>query len=239
MENSRILHEGALTMGIVLSDKQINKMLEFMEMLKSYNRKVNLTAITDDLEIIVKHFLDSLTCIKTGVIQNSLKLIDVGTGAGFPGIPLKIYDKSLKLVLVDASRKKISFLEKAIETLGLKDAVALHERAENLGQDKNFREKFDVAVSRAVSTMSIVSEYCLPLLKKDGYFICQKGKTMEEELKEGRKAIEVMGGEIVDIIDLSLPVLGDQRKLVLIKKVKTTPPKYPRRPGIPQKRPVK
>lgn len=239
MENNRILHEGARTMGIVLPAKKIKKMLEFMEMLKSYNQRMNLTAITDDLEIIVKHFLDSLTCIKTGVIKNNSKLIDVGTGAGFPGIPLKIYNESLKLVLVDASKKKIRFLEKVIENLGLKDVVALHERAENLGQNNDFREKFDAAFSRAVSSMSVVSEYCLPLLKKDGYFICQKGKTLEEELNEGRKAIEVMGGKIDKIIDLRLPILGDKRKLVLIKKIKPTPQKYPRRPGIPKKRPIK
>jgi len=239
MENARIIHECAQKMGIVLTVKQIKKMLEFMEMLKSYNQRMNLTAIKDDMEIIVKHFMDSLTCIKTGVIQNNTKIIDVGTGAGFPGIPLKIYDESLKLVLIDASKKKIRFLEKVIEKLRLKDVIALHERAENLGQNKDFREKFDAVVSRAVSSMNVVSEYCLPLLKKGGYFICQKGITLEEELSEGRKAVEVMGGKIEKIMDLNLPILGNKRKLVLIKKIKATPQKYPRRPGVPKKRPIK
>ena len=209
---------------------------KYLELLQEWNNKINLTAITDKDGIELKHFYDSLTISE--YIKPNSSLIDVGTGAGFPGIPLKIKDESIKLTLLDSLNKRLLFLEEVEKELKLENVENVHGRAEDIGQEKNFREKFDYATSRAVARLSVLVEYLLPFVKLGGYCICMKGPNIEEELKDAEKAIKVLGGEIEKIDNFKLENDENERNIIIIKKIKNTPKQYPRKAGIPTKEPI-
>ncbi len=238
MNNIEILKKGGNDLGLDIDDDMIKKYLVFKDLLIEWNQKINLTGITDEKEIMIKHFLDSMTCLLTGVIKQDSKIIDVGTGAGFPGIPLKIYYEDLQLTLLDSLRKRINYLDIVCTECKLKSVELIHGRAEDFGRDKNYREKFDIVTARAVADLSILSEYCLPFIKKNGYFIAQKGPSVDEEVFGAEKAIKILGGKILEKIDVTLPFTDIKHSLVVIEKIKATPEKYPRRTGTPSKNPI-
>lgn len=220
-----------------LDTKNIDKFEKYKELILEYNKHTNLTRITEDDEFNVKHFLDSLSLFKTDLFVKDKKIIDIGTGAGFPGLPLKLYNEALDITLLDSLRKRIDFLDGVIEELGLKKIRAIHARAEEIARDPNYRESYDIAVSRAVANLSTLTEYAMAFVKVGGYFISQKGPEYKEELKSAKRAIELMGGEVKDIIHTPLPNDIDHYILV-IKKVKATDKKYPRGGGKPRKSPL-
>jgi len=237
---TKILEDGAKELGAALDNEQIKKFLLYMDLLKSWNKKINLTSIKEDKDIAIKHFVDSLSILQdiqyfAGTTNPSI--IDIGTGAGFPGIPLKIaYDK-LKVTLLDSVEKKLKFINECIKLLDLKEVVVLHGRAEDFGQNPNYREKFDVAVARALSNMAVSLELCLPYVKVGGVFIAMKGKNIED-LDTSKKTSDILGGEIELIKQIKLPFSDYTRNIVVIKKIRNTPNKYPRKSGKPSKSPL-
>lgn len=224
-------------LDVEIRDNQINKFYKYMKILLEWNQKINLTAITDCEEIILKHFVDSLTIAK--YIDKKSYLVDVGTGAGFPGIPLKIVREDLNVVLLDSLNKRIMFLNELINQLDLKNIEAVHSRVEEFGRNKKYREKFDVATSRAVANLSTLSEYMMPLVKVDGKCVCMKGKEIEQELQDAKNAINVLGGKVVDKVEFQLLDNDINRSIIFISKVKSTSSRYPRKPGTPSKEPIK
>ena len=222
--------------SIEFSNIQIEKFYKYMNLLIEWNEKINLTAITEPKEIIIKHFIDSLTVLKD--IKGKNTLVDVGTGAGFPGIPLKIMDEEIKITLLDSLNKRINFLNEVINQLDLKNVETIHSRVEDAGKNKKYRERFDIATARAVANLATLSEYMLPLVKVGGKSICMKGSEVSEELKNSKKAISILGGEIESIDNFKLPKSDMMRNIVIIKKVKNTPSKYPRKAGTPSKEPI-
>jgi len=231
--------QGCEQLNIELTDEQIEKFFLYLKFLQKKNQEMNLTAIQDDEEIVVKHFLDSLIALQAINLQPSDKLIDVGTGAGFPGIPLKILYPQIKLTLLDSLKKRIKFLQELSEVLALQEIEFLHGRAEDIGKNPIYREKFDYVVSRAVAELAILSEYCLPLVKVGGSFLALKGPLGEEELNKGEKALKILGGKVEKVVKCELPFREDKRTLLLISKKQTTPKQYPRKAGTPQKKPLK
>ena len=209
-------------------------------MLIEVNEHVNLTRITEEDEVYLKHFYDSITPLFTfgAVFKDGATLCDVGAGAGFPSIPLKILKPGLKVTIVDSLQKRLNFLKDLISELGLTDVELVHGRAEDVGQNKLYRERFDIVTARAVARMSVLSEYCLPLVKKGGYFVALKGPKAEDELDDGKKALEVLGGKLIKDEELTLPASEEERTLVLVQKVKSTPKKYPRQAGTPRRKPI-
>ncbi len=232
-----VLEEKAKRINVNLSDKSIIDFYEYMQLLLEWNKKINLTAITEEDEIIVKHFVDSLTILK--YIDEEEKIIDVGTGAGFPGIPLAIVKRKNKFTLVDSLNKRINFLKEVKEKIELNNIEAIHSRAEDFGQDKNQRESFDIAISRAVAKLNTLVEYLIPLVRLNGKIICMKGNQIEEELKEASFAIKELGGEIKQKEEFLLPGTDIKRTIIVIEKIKKTPEKYPRKSGLPSKNPLK
>lgn len=220
-----------------LTEEMQQQFEDYMKLLLEWNEKINLTAITEEDEIILKHFVDSLTISK--YIKEGKSIVDVGTGAGFPGIPVKIVRKDVKVTLVDSLNKRILFLNDVIENLGLGDIETLHFRAEEFGQNKKYRESFDIATSRAVANLSTLVEYLLPLVKVGGICICMKGSEIKEELENSKKAIKILGGEIQEVEEFYLPETDIKRTIVIVKKISSTPKKYPRKPGTPAKEPIK
>ena len=208
-----------------------------MKLLLEWNKKINLTAITEPNEVILKHFVDSLTISK--YIEDDSTLVDVGTGAGFPGIPLKIIREDLEITLVDSLNKRINFLKEIIEEIELKNIKAIHSRAEEFGKNVKYREKFDYATSRAVANLSTLSEYLIPLVKIKGRIISMKGSEVKEELIDSKNAINVLGGKILKVDEFQLPSSDIKRNIIIIEKVKNTPNKYPRKAGTPAKDPIK
>ena len=219
-----------------LTEEMQQQFEDYMNLLLEWNEKINLTAITEQDDIILKHFVDSLTINK--YIEQGKSVIDMGTGAGFPGVPLKIARKDLKITLVDSLNKRIKFLDEVIEKLKLEKIETLHFRAEEFGQNKKYRETFDIATSRAVANLSTLAEYLLPLVKVGGKCLCMKGSEIKEELENSKKAIQILGGEIEKIEEFTLPESDIKRAIITIKKVKSTPNKYPRKPGTPAKDPL-
>ena len=216
-------------------DIDINKFEIYFKELVEYNEKVNLTAITEKEEVFIKHFYDS--CLSCEFIPNNAKVVDVGTGAGFPGVPLKIARKDIQLHLVDSLNKRIIFLEYLKEKLNI-DYQTTHSRAEDYCLNANNREGFDVCVSRAVAKLNTLTEYCLPLVKVGGLFIAYKGSNIELEVKESEKAISILGGKIQEIRKIDLPQDKGERNLIIIKKIKNTPNKYPRNKNLPKSKPL-
>lgn len=225
--------------GLELTKHQIEQFYQYYELLIHWNAKINLTAITEMNEVVTKHFVDSLSLIRVlpELRNKEYTLIDVGTGAGFPGIPLKIAFPQLKVTLLDSLNKRVKFLNETAEQLGLKEISAVHGRAEDFGRENVSRETFDLCVSRAVANLSTLSEYCMPLVKLGGYFIPYKSGKLEEELENGKAAVKLLGGEIKEKICFQLPN-GDERVLVKIVKNNKTSKKYPRKAGIPSKEPL-
>lgn len=212
------------------------KFAVYMELLREWNEKINLTAITDEEGILVKHFFDS--CSISEFLDNNSKIIDIGTGAGFPGLPLKIVNDTLNLTLVDSLNKRINFLNEVKNKLGLKNVETVHGRAEDVGIDNKYREKYDFAVSRAVAELRILVEYLLPLVKVGGKVIAMKGPNIDEEVENAKKAVKLLGGEIERIESFRLGNTDNERTVIIIKKIKNTESKYPRKAGIPRKNPL-
>lgn len=235
-EFSKLISSYGKEISIEFSNIKIEKFYKYMNLLIEWNEKINLTAITEPKEIIIKHFIDSLTVLKD--IKGKNTLVDVGTGAGFPGIPLKIMDEEIKITLLDSLNKRINFLNEVINQLDLKNIETIHSRVEEAGKNKKYRERFDIATARAVANLATLSEYMLPLVKVGGKSICMKGSEVSEELQNSKKAISILGGEIENIDNFQLPKSDMMRNIVIIKKVKNTPNKYPRKPGTPSKEPI-
>lgn len=236
--------------GVRLSDIQLNQFEKYYEMLVEKNKVMNLTAITERSEVILKHFIDSIALANFYDLKDKrVNIIDVGTGAGFPGIPLKIAFPSINMTLFDSLNKRVKFLQEVIDELqidgmatgnsNIGSCTAIHGRAEEGGQNNELRENFDIAVSRAVANMSVLSEYCIPFVKKEGYFIPYKTGVIDEELSEGKKAISILGGKCEKVEKLSLPDSDISRSFVFIKKIKPTPKAYPRKAGTASKQPLK
>ena len=238
-----IIRKKAGQMEIELNDYQIEQFINYYSILIEWNQVMNLTAITEYEEVVNKHFIDSLSLIKTidrKIFRSgSISVIDIGTGAGFPGIPLKIAFPEIKITLLDSLNKRIKFLNEVVEEIGLKEVQTLHGRAEDYARKHEYREKYDLCVSRAVANLAILSEYALPYVKKSGYFISYKSGNIEEEIKESTKAVEILGGKIEKIEKFTLPETEIQRSLVKIRKENSTGKKYPRKAGVPSKEPRK
>ncbi|MCM3618233.1 16S rRNA (guanine(527)-N(7))-methyltransferase RsmG [Sutcliffiella horikoshii] len=224
--------------GISLSPQQLSQFDTYYRLLVEWNEKMNLTAITDQEEVYLKHFYDSITASFYVDLQNDLSLCDVGAGAGFPSIPLKICFPNLKVTIVDSLNKRITFLQNLANELGLEDVHFVHDRAETFGKNANYREKFDLVTARAVARLSVLSELCLPLVKEGGMFVPMKAAAASEELEKGKKALQILGGKLEKVHSLSLPLEESERNILIINKIKPTPKKYPRKPGTPNKQPL-
>lgn len=221
---------------INLTDYQKEQFYLYMKLLLEWNEKINLTAITDEVDIIKKHFIDCLTINK--YLEKESKLIDVGTGAGFPGVPIKIVNPDCEVVLLDSLNKRLNFLNDVIEKNHLKNITTVHFRAEEAGKNKKYREKFDIATSRAVAPLNILVEYLLPFVKIGGKCICMKGSNAKDEIENSKKAINLLGGEIETIEEFCLPDTDIGRTIIVINKILKTPEKYPRKAGTPSKEPI-
>ena len=225
-------------LNIHLNEKQVYQFMKYYEMLIETNKVMNLTAITDFDEVIDKHFVDSLALIQAIDLNKELKVIDIGTGAGFPGIPLKIAFPELDILLLDSLNKRIHFLNQVISELGLENIQTIHGRAEDFGKNPLYREKFDLCVSRAVANLSTLSEYCVPFVQVDGYFISYKSGKVQEELDVSRHAVDILGGKVEKCLNYALADTDMERSLVVIHKLKPTKKAYPRKAGKPSKEPL-
>lgn len=238
-EIEKLLSESLKTLGIDINENQVKQFMMYKDLLIEWNEKMNLTAITEDREVIQKHFVDCVSIASKIEIPENINVIDVGTGAGFPGIPVKIAFPHINITLLDSLNKRINFLEEVVKNLELENVNCIHSRAEDGGQNEEYREKYDMCISRAVANLSVLSEYCLPFVKVGGTFVSLKGPDVTEELNEGRKAIEKLGGEIIKIEKISIPKSDITHSLVIIKKVRQTPKQYPRKAGKVTKNPIK
>jgi 16S rRNA (guanine527-N7)-methyltransferase len=224
--------------GIELTDRQLAQFAAYYETLVEWNEKMNLTAITEKSDVYLKHFYDSVSAAFYFDFTAPLSLCDVGAGAGFPSIPLKIVFPHLQVTIVDSLNKRISFLNHLANVLKLENVQFVHDRAETFGVNPIFRENFDVVTARAVARMSVLSEFCLPLVKVGGHFLALKALSAEDELKTAQKAITTLGGKVENMFTFTLPVEESERNIIIIKKEKQTPKKYPRKPGTPGKMPI-
>ncbi len=231
------LDRGSRELGLNLGREKFAAFRDYYEILVEENKKFNLTSITGEKEVAVKHFLDSLTCLRL-LDQGGAFVIDLGTGAGFPGVPVKICRPEMDLLLVDSAKKKVQFVSDLIERLGLERAEARWDRAETMGSSSEYREKADIVVSRAVAPMNVLAELCLPLVVPGGVFLAMKGPGSAEEFDSAGRAIELLGGRVERAERMRLPIIPEERILYLIRKISPTPAGYPRRPGIPAKRPI-
>lgn len=240
-EFTRLLDAGCGELGIILTEKQKEQLFKYFELLTEWNQVMNLTAITEMPEVVTKHFVDSLLVVKVldGIRTETYSCIDVGTGAGFPGIPLKIAFPQLQITLLDSLNKRVGFLNTVIQELELTGIQAVHGRAEDFGRDKEYREQFDLCVSRAVANLSTLSEYCLPFVKQGGSFLPYKSGKVEEEAREAEGAVKKLGGSMGDTKTFILPGTDVDRTFVPIDKIHMTPKKYPRKAGMPGKEPLK
>jgi len=232
------LRKGASEYGLALTDSQIKDFTTYFEHLIEWNEKINLTAITSPQDVAIKHMIDSLSCYDEMFFKKGARIIDVGTGAGFPGLPLKIFRPDLQLTLFDSLNKRIKFLQTITQSLALQDVHFIHNRAEDGGQNKQLREQYDIAISRAVARLNLLCEWCLPFVAVGGFFIALKGSKYSEEINDSTGAIRLLGGEISKIEKIKLPGIDDVRAVIYIKKIKKTPPAYPRRPGVAEKNPL-
>jgi 16S rRNA (guanine527-N7)-methyltransferase len=224
--------------GINLSPQQLEQYEQYYQLLVEWNEKMNLTAITEKNEVYLKHFFDSITAGFYFDFTKKMTVCDVGAGAGFPSIPLKIAFPNLHVTIVDSLNKRINFLEHLAKELKLEDVRFIHDRAETFGQNKDYREQFDVVTARAVARLSVLSELCLPLVKKDGMFVAMKAASAKEEIETAKKAIQTLGGKLVRQVNFALPIENSDRTIIFIQKEKNTPKQYPRKPGTPNKQPI-
>ncbi len=234
-----VMEKACKKVGLTFDEDKYNKFMKYKEMIQEWNEKINLTTITEDSEIVQKHFIDSINIFNFKFLKNSKNLIDVGSGAGFPGLPIKVVNSDIKVVLLDSLNKRINFLNEVIKELDLKGIKTIHGRAEDFAKDKEYREKFDIATSRAVANMTVLSEFCMPYVKVGGYFLALKGPSIEEELRESRNAIGTLGGKIQDIIKVDIDNSEINHNLVVIKKMRATDRRYPRKAGMVTKKPIK
>lgn len=239
MTNADILKKGIEDLGLKCSDETIDKFSKYREILVEWNQKMNLTGIEEEKEVYIKHFLDSVAAVKKGYIKDGMSIIDVGTGAGFPGLPLRICLENSKVTLLDSLNKRINFLSEVCTNINIDDIELIHGRAEDFGKDEKYREQYDIATARAVAGLPILMEFCVPFIKVGGYFVCLKGPNADTELEESRKAMEVLGLEFVEKIDVELPEIELKHNIVVFKKLNSTPAKYPRKAGKPVKTPIK
>ncbi|MGQ9524281.1 MAG: 16S rRNA (guanine(527)-N(7))-methyltransferase RsmG [Armatimonadota bacterium] len=235
---ARVLADGAAAFDIELTRPQQAQFSAYLRELLAWNRRMNLTAITDPVSVATHHFLDSLSCLTVVRPDPGARVIDVGTGGGFPGVPVKIVRPDIELTLLDSLRKRIVFLEHLVSVLGLSEVTLCHARAEDAGRSPVHREAYDVVLSRAVAQLSVLVEYCLPLARVGGTFVAMKGPKGHEELAEAENALKVLGGEVVEVEELQLPVAGERRLLVVIRKARRTPGRYPRKAGEPSRHPL-
>ena len=236
-DNSKLIR-GLQEWNITLNEQQLCQFEQYYDLLIKWNTVMNLTAVTDYEEVITKHFLDSLSLVKAIKEWNGKKLLDLGTGAGFPGIPLKIAFPEMEVLLVDSLNKRVQFLNELVKELSLSGVQALHARAEELGRKEGYREQYDYCVSRAVAKLTSLSEYCIPFVKKGGYFISYKSGKAAEELEEASHAIHILGAKLESVVVFTLPETDMERNLIVIKKIKDTPKNYPRGGGKPAKNPL-
>ena len=239
MEFYDLMSKSAEDVGLQLSKEQYEQFKIYMKLLQEWNEKINLTAIVEDEEIIKKHFIDSMKAFKRDEFKKANTLIDVGTGAGFPGLPIAIMNSQLNVTLLDSLNKRINFLNTVISQLGLTNVTTIHSRAEDGARNKDLREKFDIATSRAVANMSVLSEFCLPYVKVGGNFIALKGPAVDQEIKESMNAIKLLGGEFVNVCEVSIEGTELRHNLVVIKKIKECSKTYPRKAGLITKNPLK
>ncbi|MEY8446210.1 16S rRNA (guanine(527)-N(7))-methyltransferase RsmG [Enterococcus ratti] len=231
-------HQILTDKGIHLSDQQMSQFERYYQLLVEWNEKMNLTAITEKKDVYLKHFYDSLTLAFDVDFSPTFSLCDVGSGAGFPSIPLKIAFPELQITIVDSLNKRLIFLNELTKELEI-SANLYHDRAETFGQNPQFRASFDCVTARAVARLNVLAELCLPLVKQEGYFYALKAAKSEEELTEAKQAIEVLGGKFIKEYTIELPKITDKRHILVMQKRKTTPKKYPRKPGLPNKQPIK
>lgn len=234
----QILDKKLRNLSIELNDDQKEQFIHFYKLLVEWNKVMNLTAITEPDEVVEKHFIDSLSIIKAVEMKDIHTLIDIGTGAGFPGIPLKIAFPDIEITLLDSLNKRVKFLNTVIDELKLEKISALHGRAEDFAKKDDYREKYDICVSRAVANLSTLSEYCLPYVKIGGMFVPYKSGEIDEELNNSKKAVQILGGNIDDVVKFQLPGTDIGRSFIRINKTKNTPKKYPRKAGLPSKEPL-
>lgn len=232
------MKKAATAYGISLQEKQLEQFARYYALLIEWNEKMNLTAITDPHDVAIKHMIDSLAAYTTGLFTNGASVIDVGTGAGFPGLPLKIAYPHIRLTLMDSLNKRVRFLQTVVDELGLQGVECVHARAEEGARDPRYREAFDLAVSRAVARLPILAEYCLPFVKVGGYFLALKGRDFEAEMEEAGKAAKILGGKAPKPHRVTLPELDDVRAVVIIEKFTKTGKSYPRKAGMPAKKPL-
>ncbi len=236
--SSEILEEGFRKLNISYNNNCLERFEKYKDILKEWNKKINITAIENDEEIYIKHFLDSVVLLDKNNIDEKKKIIDVGTGGGFPGIPLKILNNNYKVTLLDSLRKRIDFLKVVINELKLEDVTLIHGRAEDFGQNESYRERYDICVSRAVAPLNILAEYCLPFVRVGGYFAAYKSESISEEILNSQNAITKLGGRIKEIKEIKVPGTEIIRKIVIIEKTEKTEKVYPRKAGKPSKEPL-
>lgn len=238
---TELMREELAEISVGLSDQQLSQFYQYYELLIEWNKVMNLTAITELEDVVTKHFVDSLSLVKAvpDLGSKKVKILDLGTGAGFPGIPLKIAFPELEITLLDSLNKRINFLNEVIGKLGLEEIQAIHGRAEDYGRDREYREQYDYCVSRAVANLSTLLEYCMPYVKIGGAFIPYKSGKIEEELSQAKGAVKLLGGKIEDIVTFMLPKTDAERSFVIVRKNEGTSKKYPRKAGLPGKEPLK
>ncbi len=234
-----LMAKAAEDVGLQLSQDQYEGFMKYMRLLQEWNEKINLTAITEDEEVVKKHFIDCIKAFKRDEFKKAETMIDVGTGAGFPGLPIAIMRPELKVTLLDSLNKRINFLNTVVNELGLKNVTTIHSRAEDGARNKELREKFDIATSRAVANMSVLSEFCLPYVRVGGNFIALKGPAVEQEIEDSRNAIGTLGGKLIDICEVSIEETELRHNLVVVEKVKACDKIYPRKAGTITKKPIK
>lgn len=239
MEYLSILEEACRDIGLELTKEQYEQFMKYKDLIQEWNKKVNLTSIKEDEEIVKKHFIDSIKIFKFEEVKNAKRIIDIGTGGGFPGIPMKIVNPDCEMVLLDSLNKRINFLNIVINDLGLKNISTIHGRAEDFAVKSEYREKFDVVVSRAVANMTVLSEFCLPYVDIGKHFVALKGPSVDEELNEAKRALSVLGGEVEKLIPVKIEDSDLEHNLVIIKKINNTPKQYPRKAGTANKKPLK
>lgn len=232
------LLNAARDFSIDMSEQQLEQFNRYFKLLIEWNEKINLTAITEPKEVAIKHMIDSISCYDSLIFAKGCSIIDVGTGAGFPGLPLKILYPDIKLTLVDSLNKRVNFLRDVIEQLGLTGVEVFHARAEEFARKNEHREKYDIAVSRAVARLNVLCELCLPFVKVNGHFIALKGAQFEQEIAEAEHALHTLGADVVIVRPIKLPELEDTRAVIYIKKTRSCPKLYPRKPGTPEKKPL-
>lgn len=228
----------AQDLQIQLNDQQLKQFAQYYELLITTNQKFNLTAITEEREVYIKHFYDSLTLAKVLTFDQLHSLIDIGTGAGFPGIPLKIAFPHLKVVLMDSLQKRVRFLQTVVTQLGLQHVTCLHGRAEDMGHETAYRQQFDLATARAVAKLNVLAEYCLPFVKVGGHFIAMKGSSVREEIEQARNGLKRLGNATYQVNSFMLPENKGERKIIHVKKRNSTPKSFPRKAGTPKRQPL-